>query len=691
MAASRAMSRIRTCLSFGGFTMKLLGSLFGTQARRALHAVRPKSRTLTHGVALLALSVALVSCTSTGRYNDFDTANDIPKKDFESLLGRKAPEKQERGDEPPIPGFQSVLAAPSAPELADTRRVSIAVTETTPVRDILIELARKSQVDLELDPRISGGIIMTATDRPFIEVIERIADLAELRHTFSRNMLRVELDDPYIEQYRMDILNMSRSASSEASSSTDASSSSVGQGGGGSGNNKSATTVQTQSDSAFWKNIGANLDQIINGIQSRRGHARIDASQASFVPEAARAAAMPAAAGIGAGAPNALNQAVATRAAAGSLQEQIDANVAADRGGSAPEADQDETSAPTLAAGASGAGPAAPAAVAPSQYSLNPEAGIITVFATQRQQKAIERYLRDVRNSITQQVLIEAKVLEISLSDQYRAGVDWTAIFGPNNPAKRLTVNSNFTRNVVPPEFADPTVSAVWSNGGDLSLAVQLVNEFGTVRTLSSPRLTVLNNQVAQLKIAENQVFFELQVNVTDATGTSPSKTTVQSNIKTVPVGLIMSVQPAVDPISRRISLSMRPSITRIKGFVNDPGVAVTIAVAQQNDQSIPNVSSPVPIIEVREMDSLLNLESGQTVVMGGLMQQSTQTLREGLPGVMDIPFLGQAVSENVKDNRVTELVIFIRATLANSQESIADEDIRLYKTFGRDPRPVAF
>jgi general secretion pathway protein D len=680
--------------------MKLLGTLIGKQARRASHTVRPKSQTLARGAALLALSVALVSCTNTGRYNDFDTANDITKKDFETLLGRTAPPKQERGDsEPPIPDFQSVLAAPSAPELADTRRVSIAVTETTPVRDILIELARKAQVDLEMDPRISGGIIMTATDRPFIEVIERIADLAELRFRFNRNMLRVELDDPYIEQYRMDILNIRRSSTSDASSSTDASSSAsaIGSGGGsGGGSNKSATSVQTQSQSAFWENIGSNLDQIINGIQSRRGHARIT-PQASFIPEAQRAP-VPAGGGAtggtgGAGiAPtpgNALDRAAATRAAAGNLQNQIDANVAADQGGQAPAAGTDPSAPPSLAAG--GGAAAAPAVAPPSQYSLNPEAGIITVFATQRQQKAIERYLRDVRDSITQQILIEAKILEIALSDQYRAGVDWTAVFGPNNPAKQLNVASNFTRNVVPPEFADPTISAVWSNGSDLSLAVQLVNEFGTVRTLSSPRLTVLNNQVAQLKIAENQVFFELEINITDAVGDSPPRTTVQSQIKTVPVGIIMSVQPAVDPISRRISLNLRPSITRIKGFVNDPGVAVTVAVAQQNDQSIPNVSSPVPIIEVREMDSLLNLESGQTVVMGGLMQQSTQTLREGLPGVMDIPLVGQALSENVKDNKVTELVIFIRATLANARESVADEDIRLYKTFGRDPRPVAF
>ena len=700
---------------WGFFAMKVSGTLIGKQAfTSASRTPRFKPpRTLTAGVAFLTLGVALSSCTSSGRYNDYDTTGNISKKEYETLLGRSAPAKQLRGEEPPIPGFQSVLAAPSAPELADTRRVSIAVTETTPVRDILIELARKAQVDLELDPRISGGIIMTATDRSFIEVIGRIADLAELRYHFERNMLRVELDDPYIEQYRMDILNVSRSGTSDASSSTDATSSAsaVGSGGGGGGNNKSATSVQTATKSDFWQNIGANLDQIINGIQSRRGKARTVA-QATFIPEAHASAAAPAggtgAGGGGAGgAPmpgNALNKALAFSSTAKGLQSQIDANIAADRGGAAPNGDSEQPNAPTLAAAGGGANSAAGAdVVPPSQYSLNPEAGIITVFATQRQQKVVSRYLRDVRDSITQQILIEAKVLEISLSDQYRAGVDWSAVFGPNNPAKQLNVTSNFTRNVVPPEFANPTVAGNWANGcfpvsatcpvatGDLSLAVQMVNEFGTVRTLSSPRLTVLNNQVAQLKVAENQVFFQLQINITDATATTAAKTTVQSQIKTVPVGLIMSVQPAVDPVSRRISLNLRPSITRIKGYVNDPGVAVTVAVAQQTNSSIPTVSSPVPIIEVREMDSLLNLESGQTVVMGGLMQENTQNTREGLPGFMDIPIAGQALSQNVKQSKVTELVIFIRATLANAKESVSDEDIRLYKTFGRDPRPVAF
>lgn len=90
-------------------------------------------------------------------------------------------------------------------------------------------------------------------------------------------------------------------------------------------------------------------------------------------------------------------------------------------------------------------------------------------------------------------------------------------------------------------------------------------------------------------------------------------------------------------------------------------------------------------------MDSIVNLESGETVVMGGLMQEDVQTTREGVPGLMDVPLLGQAVAENIKESTVTELVVFIRATLSDAGGTVADEDIRLYKTFTPDPRPLVF
>jgi len=632
-----------------------------------------------------ALCLTLVSCG--GLKNDFDSGG-ASKKDYESLLGRRPPEKAKAAEEPPIPPFQSILAAPAAPELADTRRVSVAVTESVPVRDILIELARKANVDLELDPRISGGIIMTATDRPFIDVIERISDLADLRFKFDNNRLHVEVDDPYMEQYHVDVLNIARTSESNVSSSTDASSVSqaIGAtGGGGGGSNKSESSVTAKSEADFWSAISTNIKNILDGIQSHRVAQQSKDIQGAFVPQEKadnKGANTPAPAGAG----GTLNAARGLAA----RQDQVDANLA-----------QEQQAQPAAAAPAKGGDGGQ---IGSSNFSINSQAGIVTVFATQRQHKAIGRYLRDVVSAVNQQVLIEAKVLEVQLNDQYRAGINWSALLGPCdsrtvgfspagacNGGSKLT--TDFTRNVTTSTISDPTIKLLGSNAANtFQYSAQLIKQFGTVRTLSNPRLTVTNNQMAMLKVATNQVFFQLTATTTDSTATTQGKTTVNSQIKTVPVGVIMSVQPAIDPVSRRISLSLRPSITRITGFVQDPGVQLVIAQFNAANPGVAqNVSSQVPVIETREMDSMINMESGDTVIMGGLMQDTSTNTREGIPGAMDIPILGQAVSSNIKENAVNELVIFIRATLVNPRDTVADEDIRLYKTFTPDPRPISF
>ncbi|MCB2108862.1 MAG: hypothetical protein KDE14_14230, partial [Rhodobacteraceae bacterium] len=481
-------------------------------------------------------------------------------------------------------------------------------------------------------------------------------------------------DDPYLEQYRMDVLNQTRTSTSDISSSTDASSAAqaIGQGGGGGGGgqNKSNSSIVSSSESDFWQSIGENVSSILNSIQSRRGKAsgEIDASLAPTQKETTSDGASDAPGGV-----------------LGQLASRDESDLPTD------ESINEVATQSTQGGGSPGA---------VSNFSVNPQAGLITVFATQRQQKAIEKYLRAVRDAVSQQVLVEAKILEITLDDQYRAGINWQAFIGPgiydslgNKTGENITLNTNFSRDVVPADFTNPTVTAAFNNSdGDLSLAAQLVKKFGTVRTLSSPRLTITNNQSAVLKVAQNQIFFDLQVERQQSTVAGQGDTiTVDSEIKSVPVGFIMNVQPSIDAVTRRISMSLRPSITRITGFVPDPGVAITVAQVNATSNSAVNVSSQIPIIEVREMDSLVSMNSGETVVMGGLMQESSENAREGLPGIMDVPLIGQVASQNIRASKVTELVVFLRATIVSGQDSVADEDIRLYKTFTPDPRPLVF
>ena len=117
-------------------------------------------------------------------------------------------------DGPPIPDLQALVEPPALPSPAERKLVSASVDETVPLRDVLIELARKAEVDLEPDPRIEGGVILTMRNRPLREVIERIADLAGLRFAFRGSSLRIELDEPYYVNYWMGYLHMTRQANS---------------------------------------------------------------------------------------------------------------------------------------------------------------------------------------------------------------------------------------------------------------------------------------------------------------------------------------------------------------------------------------------------------------------------------------------------------------------------------------------
>jgi general secretion pathway protein D len=127
--------------------------------------------------------------------------------------------------------------------------------------------------------------------------------------------------------------------------------------------------------------------------------------------------------------------------------------------------------------------------------------------------------------------------------------------------------------------------------------------------------------------------------------------------------------------------MAVRPTITRITGFVNDPGVAF---VAQQNN--VTGITSRVPVVNVQEMDSILKMNSGQTMVMGGLMQDRTTSSQQGTPVLSEIPLFG-AVFRNQGDKIAkTELVVMLKATIVDGS-TLSDVDKDLYRRFSDDRR----
>jgi general secretion pathway protein D len=290
----------------------------------------------------------------------------------------------------------------------------------------------------------------------------------------------------------------------------------------------------------------------------------------------------------------------------------------------------------------------------------NPETGILNIRATSRQHEKVQEFLDNVLTNAKRQVLIEATVAEVQLNNEYQRGIDWQRLrtnaqavgtpgFGTGNSGLEFAQQSaNTPANITSNFFV--LGGAITSL--NFNFALRLLESFGDVRVLSSPKVSVLNNQTAVLKVVDNLVYFTIQAQ-TQVNVNAPSLTTFTTTLNSVPVGFIMSLVPQISD-SDSVVLNLRPTISRKIADVADPNPALAQA----------NVVSLIPVIQTREIESVLRVQSGQVAVLGGLMQDASSRVEDTIPGVRDLPFIGQLL-ENRKDlNTKTELVIFLRTVV---------------------------
>jgi type II secretory pathway component GspD/PulD (secretin) len=181
-----------------------------------------------------------------------------------------------------------------------------------------------------------------------------------------------------------------------------------------------------------------------------------------------------------------------------------------------------------------------------SSYSFHKQAGIISVYGTQAQHQQVEHFLKLLRLSTSSQVLIEAKIVEVILKDEFKAGINWNLLKGD------LVLQSPLGDTITPGSFnkkATPVrdVFTFGGSGKQLTEIVGLINKFGTVRTLSSPRLTAMNNEPSVIKVATNYVYFRINYNRDYGYDSVREHEYVSSEIHTVPIGLIMVVHPSIN------------------------------------------------------------------------------------------------------------------------------------------------
>ncbi|MDQ3564299.1 MAG: pilus (MSHA type) biogenesis protein MshL [Pseudomonadota bacterium] len=286
----------------------------------------------------------------------------------------------------------------------------------------------------------------------------------------------------------------------------------------------------------------------------------------------------------------------------------------------------------------------------------NPESGIITVRATSKQHAAVQSFLDKVLANAQRQVLVEATVVEVILNDQYQQGIDWSVIqndgsgfqFDPNLQA----LSSN-----VPQAAAASFILGYLdldASGKNIDIAVQLLRTFGDIKVLSSPKIMTLNNQTAVLKVVQNFVYFEVDVEPGSVSLAAVTDPVVDTTAKTVPVGLVMTVTPQINE-NDAVTLNVRPTISTVIDTVADPNPELS----RDLDTPLQNL---VPVIQVREMESVLQINNGQIAVLGGLMQDSVEQDSNSIPLLSDIPLLGDSLFRSRSNAyEKSELVIFLR------------------------------
>jgi len=279
---------------------------------------------------------------------------------------------------------------------------------------------------------------------------------------------------------------------------------------------------------------------------------------------------------------------------------------------------------------------------------LNRFSGVALVTAPTRRHETIRAFIEIVNRRITQQVEIEARLVEVTLRDEQKLGVDWdqaaTSLDGVRVQA-RAPLDVPGVGGAV---FAGSTFAATLGFGR-ASAVIQALQRQGEVKTVAQPRLRALNNQTAFIKVGEDRPFFRLQQTTTlqqPGATTTFNQTQENFSVSTITIGTILAVTPQIDG-DKTITLDVLPAITRLQAIVTSPDGRQT-----------------APVTEVKQASTIVRLRDGETAIIGGLISEETGEAERRIPVLGKIPVVGAAFRSRAQLRARTELVIFLTPRL---------------------------
>ena len=501
------------------------------------------------------------------------------------------------------------------------------IVDEVSVRQVLRSLADSAQLNLDIDPTIDGLLTINAYEQTIPQLLARIQKQVAIRYEQIGNTIIVLPDDYYIKQYLMNYPGLSRTYTATAEGSVPT----TGEGSLG------ESTIETTKDAtgSVWLDLEEALQAIFEGLVPELEEVNVGPTDIDRSEEAL-----------------ALNQIQARQPDVSDFQPFV---------------------------------------------HILPDASLIIVHGNAQHHVIAESVIRKVASSAIKQVLLQATVVEIALNNQYQQGIDWSLFNGSSNNSPKIVQSAGVKSGPVLggletaeleefrlllealyPAAADGTPNSrvaelllaesqrtffpqsSSATGGflnatfqvnDLAAAVTLLDTFGDTRVVSSPRISTLNGQPAILKVVTDLVYFTIERERETEDGVVTE--TITTEEETIPVGFVVNVYPQIGD-DGTIILSMRPSISRVTGYAIPPTVGAGDVSA----------SSGVPIVSVKEIETLMLLQDGQTAVMGGLIEDQLQDRNTAVPGAKDLPGFGDLFQNKDESTRRVEYVIFVSAKI---------------------------
>lgn len=280
---------------------------------------------------------------------------------------------------------------------------------------------------------------------------------------------------------------------------------------------------------------------------------------------------------------------------------------------------------------------------------LNRFSGVAQVTAPISRHEVVRAFLALVNHRITQQVEIEARLVEVTLRDEQKLGVDWDLATASLGGATTVTAGAPVDVAGVGGTLLSANTFTANLGWGRATAVINALKQQGDLKTVAQPRLRTLNNQTAFIKVGEDRPFFRLQQSTTFNQGgtTTPFNQTQESfSVSTITIGTILAVTPQIDG-NGIITLDVLPAITRLQSIVTSPDGRQT-----------------APVTEVKQASTIVRLRDGETAVIGGLISEDSGESTRAVPVLGTVPVVGRAFKSKATLRNRTELVIFLTPRL---------------------------